>query len=99
MFFNTKSGKQIELTRDGNIYTASADGKVLGKVVESANAIHGYHLFTNNIIITVAEKDQKDVKKFLVSHVYDLPISEKDAELKKYYDDHAKVLNANFGSK
>ena len=99
MFFTTKSGKQIELTRNGKIYTASLDGKVLGVVAASANAAHGWHLTTNGIALTVAEKSQNEVKQFLAIWALDAAMTEKDVELKKYYDDHAKVINANYGSK
>lgn len=69
MLFSTKLGKSIELTRDGNVYTASHEGKVLGPVSPIANAAHGWHLFTNGIAITVAEKDLASVKQFLCSHI------------------------------
>lgn len=99
MFFTTKSGKQIELTRNGKIYTASVDGKVLGVVSEVANATHGWHLFTNNIAITVSESCVNQVKKFLADWVLDVAMTEKEIELQAYYNDKDKVVNANYGSK
>ncbi|WP_298150638.1 hypothetical protein [Flavobacterium sp.] len=69
MLFSTKLGKSIDLTREDNVYTASHDGKVLGSVSPVANATHGWHLFTNGIAITVAEKDLASVKQFLCSHI------------------------------
>lgn len=98
MFFNTKSNKQIELSRNGKIYTASADGKVLGTVSAAANGALGWHLSTGAIAITVADKDQKAVKEFLASWVLDVPMSAKVAELKDYFDDHAKILKAMGGN-
>lgn len=98
MKFSTKSGKQIELKIDDAVATAYIAGEKIGAVESSANRELGWHLKSGDIHITVLDKDQKQVKLFLVSYLKDYKLNDREVALKKYYDDYNKVINANYGS-
>jgi hypothetical protein len=94
MKFTTKSGKQIELKLNGKVATAFLDGKELGVVSKVATQELGWHLTTGSVAITVKQSDQETVKQFLASWAPNVPPTQKEIELKQYYDDHQKVLDA-----